>query len=193
MNHRRALLTLAALPLLLLPLACAGPVDDATSPEAALEAQTDRDGEVPTEGRRVQLTVPAAHASAEELAALVEFLEGQADVAQAKAAVKKTSPAGDAEVSVELWGQDMPADEALAAAVQAQFPYLAQVDVSPIDVEAEAPPQESADVDPEVLRQQIIDDLHAQGVEGQIDVQITDHPDGRREVEVSVHQDEPPA
>ena len=44
--------------------------------------------------------------------------------------------------------------------------------------------------DPEELRAQIIADLRAKGVTGEIDVQITDHPDGRREVEVNVHDDE---
>lgn len=189
MDTRRTFLMLAALPLLLLPLACAGPVeDDVIAPTAS----TARDAEASLEGRRVELLVPAEHANSEEMTALVEHLEGQAEVAQARASVEKSSQSGDADVTVELWGHDMPTDAELTGAVQAEFPYIAQIDISPIDVEAEALPQESADVEPDVLRQQIIDDLRAQGVEGDIDVQITDHPDGRREVEVEVSDDQPP-
>lgn len=189
MDIRRTLLTLAALPLLSLPQGCVSPVeDDMTTPNAP----ADREGQAPLQGRRVEMAVPSAHATAEEMATLVQHLEGLADVAQAKAEVHKSSETGDAEVMVELWGHDMPTDEELASAVQSQFPYIAQVLVTPIDTEAEAPPQQSADVDPEVLRQQIIDDLRAKGVEGDIDVQITDHPDGRREVEVEVHDEQDP-
>jgi len=189
MNTRRSFLNAAVLSLMSMPLACVGSVDDeALDPEQG----SLRTGEGPLQAWRVEMRVPAEHAGAEEMTALVEHLEGQADVAQAKASVHASSESGDAEVSVELWGHDMPSDAELAQAVTEQFPYVTQLTVSPIDVEAEAMPQEVEAEDPEVLRQQIIDDLRAQGVEGEIDVQITDHPGGRREVAVEVHDDQPP-
>ena len=187
MDIRRTVLMLAAIPVLLIPLACASPVeDDMTAPTV------EREGQAALEGIRVELLVPAAHATHEQMSAIIQHVEGQADVAQAKAAIRQSSETGDAEVMVELWGQAMPTDQELASAVQTEFPFVAQVDISPIDPEAEAPPVDDAEVDPEVLRQQIIDDLRAKGVEGDIDVQITDHPDGRREVEVEVEGDETP-
>lgn len=188
MDTRRTLLTLAMLPLMFVPVGCAGSADDdVESPQ-----MSQRDAQDPVEAMRVEMSVPAEHATAEEMTALVEHLEGHADVAQAKAAVHKSSETGAAEVSVELWGHDMPTDQELIAAVQEEFPYIAQIAVSPIDVEAEAMPQDMEAEDPDVLRQQIIDDLRAKGVEGEIEVNITDHPDGRREVDVQVLDDEPP-
>jgi len=182
-------LALAALPLLLSPLGCASQLDDASDP---IEA---REGEAPTEARRIELTVPAEHASREQVQALVDHLEGQAELAGAKVSVNKSSETGDAQVDVMLWGQDMPSDEAFEADLLAEFPYLAadSIAISAVDIEAESLPHEDAPEDPDELRQRVIDDLRAKGVEGEIDVTITDHPDGRREVEVEVHddQDEP--
>ena len=153
-----------------------------------------RTGDAPVSAIRVELTVPAAHANPEDIAAVVEHLEGQADVAQAKAMVHKVSDTEGAEVVMELWGQDLPSEEELVEALQTEFPYLVGTDitVSDLDPEAQPLPQDDKDEDPEALRERIIADLRAKGVEGEIDVQITDHPDGRREVEVRVADDHPP-
>lgn len=189
---RRSLLTLAfaAIPLLVLPLACAGQADEPDEPATPVA----RTASAPVQAIRVELTVPAAHANAEDIRAIVELLEGQADVAQAKAMVHRVPEGEGAEVVMELWGQDLPSEEELAQALHAELPYLAGADitVSELDAAAEAPPAADEDEDPEVLRQRIIDDLRAKGVQGDIDVQITDHPDGRREVEVKVADDHPP-
>lgn len=186
---RRSLLTLAAIPLLLLPLACAGQAEDPEAPTPVA-----RTTEAPMLAIRVELTLPADHASADDIEALVQHLEGQADVAQAKAMVHKTSDGEGADVVVELWGQDLPAEEELVEALRTELPYLAgtEITVSDIDAAADAPPAADEDEDPEALRQRIIDDLRAKGVQGDIDVVITDHPDGRREVEVKVADDQHP-
>ncbi|MCX4245210.1 hypothetical protein [Paraliomyxa miuraensis] len=190
MPKRRSFLTQAALPLLLLPWACAGQADDPASPEVRSGDAPD----APLQAMRIEFTVPAAHANATDIAALVEHIEGLADVAQAKAMVHKADPEGDAEVAIDLYGHDLPTDDELSADLTAEFPYLAGVPlaVSGLDPEAAPTPAEDHEEDPEALRQRIIDDLRAKGVEGEIDVVITDHPDGRREVEVQVHDDEPP-
>jgi len=189
---RRSLLTLAfaAIPLVVLPLACAGQADDPDEPAAPVA----RTADAPVAAIRVELTVPAEHANADDIAAVVEHLEGQADVAQAKAMVHKVSDGEGADVVMELWGQDLPSEEELVQALQTEFPYLAgsEITVSDLDPEAGPLPQEDKDEDPEALRQRIIADLRAKGVEGEIDVQIIDHPDGRREVEVKVGGDHPP-
>lgn len=187
---RRTILTLAAIPLLLVPLACAGQAEDPADPAAPQP----RTASAPVQAIRVELTMPADHANADEIAALVQYLEGQADVAQAKAMVHKDSESQAAAVEVELWGQDLPSDEELVEALQAEHPYLAgtTITVSPIDTEAATPPADVEREDPEALRQRVIDDLRAKGVEGPIDVQVTDHPDGRREVEVHVEGEHPP-
>jgi hypothetical protein len=191
LNPPRLLLTLAALPLLLLPLACAGQADDPAAPVA-------RDADAPMQAIRVELTVPAEHANASDIAAVVQHLEGQADVAQAKAMVHKVATSeGEeegAEVVMELWGHDLPSEEELEQALAAEFPYLAGVPltITALDATAAPPPEADHDEDPEALRQRIIDEMRAKGVEGDIDVQITDHPDGRREVEVQVQDENAP-
>lgn len=188
---RRSILTLAAIPLLLLgPLACATQADEPDEP-AAPQART---ADAPVQAIRVELTMPEAHANPEEIAALVQHLEGQADVAQAKAMVHKEGEGEGAAVVVELWGHDLPSEEELVEALEAEYPYLAgtAITVAALDTAAATPPAEGGHEEPEALRQRIIDDLRAKGVVGEIDVQITDHPDGRREVEVSVQDDEPP-
>jgi hypothetical protein len=187
-SPRRSLFNFAALPLLLLPWACAGHADDPSEPGVV------RSADAPVLAIRVELTVPADHATPDEIAELVQHLEGQAGVTQVKAKVHAQGDAEGAEVVVELWGQDLPSEEELVQALQSELPYLAgtPIAVSELDAEAEALPAEEHAEDPEVLRQRIIDDLRAKGVEGDIDVQITDHPDGRREVEVKVHDDQPP-
>ncbi len=185
---RRFLLTLAALPLLLLPLACAGQADEPATPAA-------RSADAPVLAIRVELTVPAEHANPDEIHALVQHIEAQADVTEARVEAHRRSEAEGAEVVVDLRGQDLPSEEELVQALQAEFPYLAasEITVSDLDPTAVAPPAEGEGEDPEVLRQRIIDDLRAQGVEGDIDVQIVDHPDGRREVRVKAHDQPPPA
>lgn len=191
MSTRRCLLALAALPLLLIPLGCATQHDE---PEP--EPSAERDGEVPLDGRRIEVTLPAEHSSLEQVHAIVEHLEGQAEVAGAKAAVHASADGEPTALTVDLWGQGMPSDEVFEVDLRAEFPFLAEgsVVVGPADGDAEALPGAGAheEDDPEVLREQIIADLRAQGVEGEIDVTITDGPDGHREVQVQVHDDEPP-
>ncbi|MCA9650330.1 MAG: hypothetical protein H6712_17105 [Myxococcales bacterium] len=188
----RLLPLFAALPLLMVPLACATHHDDPLP-----EPTASRDGEVPPDGRRIEVLMPAEHAGADQIHAVVEHLEGQADVAGAKAMVHASSETGEAELVVELWGQDMPTDEELEAELYAVFPFLPAGSVvvealEASEIEVGPPPGETEPQDPDELRQQIIDDLRAKGVEGEIEVTITDHPDGRREVQVEVHDDEPP-
>jgi hypothetical protein len=187
---RRSILTLAALPLLLLPLSCASHADE---PEP--DAPQARSAEAPLQALRIELTMPAEHANADDVAALVQHLEGQLDVAQAKAMVHADTEGDGAQVVVELWAQDLPSEEELVQELQSEFPYLAgtAITVSDMDATAELPPAADEDEDPEALRQRIIDDLRAKGVQGEIDVVITNQPDGRREVEVQVHDDHPPA
>ncbi len=189
MDTRRTFLTLAAIPLLLVPMGCAGQADDSELPTVE-----DRQGDGPVMGVRVALTVPAAHANADEMGALVAHLEGQADIAQAKAAVQKASADADAQVTIDLWGQDLPTEQELVTELQAEYAYLAAADivVTTLDAATDPMPQDHEAQDPDVLREEIIADLRAKGVQGEIEVTITDTPDGEREVEVQVHDDEPP-
>ncbi|MCH9682384.1 MAG: hypothetical protein K0V04_13180 [Deltaproteobacteria bacterium] len=190
MDTRRTFLTLAAIPLLLVPMGCAGQADDSATPTVET-----RDGDMALAGVRVELTVPADHANSTEMGNLVQHLEGQGEVAQAKAAVQKSSEDSNATVTVDLWGADLPTEEEIVDELQAEYPYLAgtQIHVTSLDPATEPLPQEEHDdKDPEVLRQEIIDDLRAKGVEGEIEVVITELPEGGREVEVQVHDDQPP-
>lgn len=184
MLFRRCVLTLAALPLLLVPMACATSPDEGGPIEA-------RDGEASPEGRRIEIAVPAEHANKDEIHEIANFLESQADVAGAKVEVRKDGAEGGASLAVLMWGQDMPTDEEFVDLLGSEFPYLAadSIAVTAVDMEAEALPGHDEPKDPDELREKVIADLRAQGVEGEIDVEIIDHPNGEREVKVQVHDD----
>jgi hypothetical protein len=161
-------------------VACHAENDD-VSPES-------RSAEI-TEGRAVsiELSDGIEHEQVQAIAGHVENGFG-ADVAAAKVKVMQDHEGG-ATMVVELWGSGLPEESALEAGLAQEFPALANaaITVEALDA-ADGPAQVEAHSDaedPEVAKQEIIDELRAQGVEGDIEVDVEDGPDGRR-VEVQV-------
>lgn len=190
---RRPILTLlaAALPSIVVP-ATGCHADSADVDPSSRSAAQERES---LEGRRVEFAIEPGAASKEELEAAARHVETLADVAAAK--VKMRVADNDATVvSVELWGAEFPADEKLTEALRGEFPFLkdAIITVAPMEEGDKPPVVEAAaeEEDPEVLRQRIIEDMRAKGVEGDIIVDIKDDGEGGREVEVRVekHSDE---
>lgn len=190
---RRPILTLlaAALPSIVVP-ATGCHTESADVDPSSRSAAQERES---LEGRRVEFAIEPGGATPDQLEAAARHVETLADVAAAK--VKVRAADDDATVvSVELWGADFPTDEKLTAALRDEFPFLkdAIITVAPME-EGDQPPVVAGaedEEDPEVLRQRIIDDLRAKGVEGEIVVNIKDDGEGGREVEVRVekHTDE---
>ena len=88
----------------------------------------------------------------------------------------------------------MPAADSLAADLKAAFPALAGASIATAPADggagAELPIVEvSKELSTEEARQEILDQLKAEGVDGAVDVQVQDGADGRR-IEVKVEKQE---
>ncbi len=147
-----------------------------------------------SEGRAISVELPAG-IEREQIHAVATHVESGlgADVAAAKVKVEKRDAEGAATMVVELWGTNLPDEATLSTSLKSKFDFLANSSISVAVLDAEAgptPAQAHSDAeDPEVARQEIIDQLHEQGVEGEIAVEVSDGPDGRRiEVQVEDHQ-----
>jgi hypothetical protein len=181
---RRSLLT-AALPLLLAPLLPAGcQVDgDDVDPDAPTAARAAE----PT-GQVVELTLASPDRATIE--AIAQHLEDLGDVDKAKVQVRAHDD-GTAQLRVELWGRDLPEGDALAAALRDGFDELADavIVVTPASADGPADPTETVDdprADPAEVERAIVQRLRDEGERGDIAVQVTDHPEGGREVDVRV-------
>ena len=180
----RRLLILAA-PLL---LACHTAADDV--------APTDRDAKVEQaaiSAKRVTIATDADSVDRERIGLLTETVEGLGDVHQARVQVKKTDE-GDAHIVMELVGADLPTKTEIEEEI-ASFDFLASASVEVEDMDptlSPSPHHEEGDEekDPEVVKQEIIDRMRAEGVEGDIKVDVADGPDGERRVEVKVERKE---
>lgn len=193
MFHKASPLAPLALSLALaLGAGCQNVGDDDVAPE-------DRAMEI-TEGRAISIEIPSG-VERDQIHAVAKHVEHQlgGDVAGASVKVKKTEAEGPATMVVELWGSNLPDAQAVSTGLKSEFGFLADAAISVEDLDAEQGPtpaaidHEDLSDDPEQAKQEIIDQLREQGVEGEIDVVIDDGPDGRR-VEVKVeddHEDSP--
>ena len=183
-------LTAALLGLCLLtPLAaCQMPDEDTDSPRSASENQL--------VGLRYEITT-SGELSKEQIQSLAAFVEAQGEgVSQAKVAVHQDDEGAIASIMVELWGAELPGEE-LADSLAQEFEFLAdaQVAISELgEMEGEGPMVEGPDIepgdDPDTIRQKVIDDLRAKGVEGEIEVTVTPQGEDGYAVEVEVHDDQ---
>lgn len=127
--------------------------------------------------------------------ALAAHLQGLAEVHSVEISIEKTD-AGPTIARLTLGGFDMPSTDELQAAV-ADFDGLTG-DVSISFDDAVAMPQgpvntealpDMKDKTPEEIRAEVIEQLRADGVEGEIEVDVLDE-DGERRVEVRVKETE---
>lgn len=130
----------------------------------------------------------------ETIQALGKRVEGLADVNSVRIEVQQHDD-NPTIVSMTVAGADLPSNEELTAEVLA-FEGVGDADVEvsaaeppagPIQGEVEA--SSDADMTPEEVKAQVIADLRAKGVEGDIHVDVVDE-DGERHVEVRVEQHE---
>ncbi len=152
----------------------------------------DRSGQLGA-SEAMQITIDTeAELSQEQLHAIAQYIEQNAagDVGGAKVKVHKD---GDAtELEVVLMGSNLGDGAGLSDQLKAQFPELASASIAVGEAAPEAEPMVHSDAeDPEVARQEIIEQLQEQGVEGDIDVQVHDDEDGKRQVEVKVKKELP--
>ena len=145
----------------------------------------------------IKITIQGAELGPEQVHELTKSIEGKAsDVGAAMVRLKKDKddPNAPASVEIELWGSGLPASAGIADQLKADFPALASAQISVSDLEPGSGPQPIAveadeDASPEEAKQQIIEQLEAEGVDGQIDVNVEDVEGGRR-IEVKVKKEE---
>jgi hypothetical protein len=142
----------------------------------------------------LRVTISAAGELPEStIHALAQHLEsGAKDTGAAMVKVKKE---GDAppNIEIELWGGTLPTGD-IAAQLKAQFPDLAGATITtqslPPGTGGPSMPVIAVDADlsPAEAEQQIRDQLAADGVDGDVQVDIQDGPDGKRVVKVGVEK-----
>ncbi|MEZ4426505.1 MAG: hypothetical protein R3A51_02300 [Nannocystaceae bacterium] len=183
-THLRTLLAVSA-------LAAAGVF--ACQPGINESSPANRDGQIENaEALEVAIEL-GAELDKEQLEAVAKHIEQNAagQVMGARVRVEKTDGAGDT-LNVTLVGQNLGDGSGIADSVKAAFPALADANIT---VGAGQPPElpmahSDAD-DPVVAEQEIVEQLQAQGVEGDIQVDVSDEGDGKRRVEVKVTQEQP--
>jgi hypothetical protein len=142
----------------------------------------------------LRVTISAATLDEATIHALADHLKsGPEDHGAAMVRVKHEDGAGSS-VEIELFGGDLPQGD-IPAQIKAQFPALATATITSASIpagEGPGPGLPIIDVDhdlsPAEAEQQIRDQLAADGVDGDVKVNIVDGPDGQRRIEVGVEK-----
>lgn len=145
----------------------------------------------------VQVVITGVDLPQERVAEISKHLEAKAvDTGAAMVRVKKQDQ-DPTEVEIALFAKQLPAQNSIAADLEAAFPELAgaTITVGPADAAAiDAPPlvEVGPELTPEEAKLEIVEQLQADGVEGNIDVQVHDGAGGRTvQVKVEKHQQTP--
>lgn len=169
-----------------LSLGCATSNDTAAEPRGAEAPSSPGEAEARAVLLEGDLDASTVHA-------LAKHLEGLAEIHSVELAIEQTGD-GPTRARLTLGGFDMPSAEELQAAV-ADFDGLGDASVSiedaavplgPVDAEGIAIAADK-DKTPEEVKAEVIEKLRADGVEGDIHVDVIDE-DGERRVEVRVEQ-----
>lgn len=157
--------------------------DDATTPHAAEIAQLP--------GLRV--TIAGADLAHDKVQAIAKFVEGKSvDTGAAMVRMKKDDKGGGT-LEIELFAKTLPQPGALIGDLKASFPELAGASInvnaaSAEEATAQMPIVEvSKELSPAEAQAEIVEQLKAQGVDGDIKVEVQDGAEGRR-VEVKVEK-----
>jgi hypothetical protein len=159
---------------------------------AACAAPVDVDMAV---GRSVSITYTAG-AGAPEPQAVAKAVEGLGHFDNVNVRVRRIND--EVTVQMKLWGEEA-GEKALATDLQKALPALAsaQIDEEPLSGKVSSTLGKrighglfdmdlASEKDVEVVRQKILADLAARGVEGQVKVEVEDAGDGKRKVKIEV-------
>ena len=140
----------------------------------------------------LKVTISGADLEHDKVQAIAKHLEGKAvDTGAAMVRMKKEND-GPASLEIALYAKSLPAGDAVAADLKAAFPELAGATISTgaaqpgggghmplVDVDKSLTPAEA--------QAEIIEQLKAQGVDGEINVDVKDDGEERR-IEVKVEK-----
>lgn len=178
-RHTRALLLLAAL-----GGACVtDPTDEATS--------SPREATGPLVGRAIELALEPGALDHDAIEAFAKHIEVATGAESVRIEVRESGEEGTV-VVVEAWGRAAITDEALVAGLRQQFPAMKNALIAVEPVAGDGPAGKLAEIDvdpdddPEEVRRRVLEQLRADGVQGDVKVHVEDDDDGRREVRVEV-------
>ncbi|PCC73399.1 hypothetical protein SAMN02745121_02872 [Nannocystis exedens] len=141
----------------------------------------------------VAVKIAGADLDHTQVHAIAKHLEAKAvDTGAAMVRMKKDDQGGSS-LEIELYAKSLPPAEALTADLKTTFPALADATITTAPAAGQVgdlPAIEvSKELSPEEAKQEILDQLQADGVDGHVDVQIQDGADGRR-IEVKIEKQE---
>jgi len=131
-----------------------------------------------------------------QLQEITSYLKSQASAEKVSVELREVS-GGPASAELTVWGQNLDS-EGLLSGLRAQFPFLAEanIEVTPLVGTAEGSLAEAVGhglfrmeiqgQTAEEIRQQILDQLASQGLQGDAQVEIVDGGDGERTVSIEV-------
>jgi len=141
----------------------------------------------------ITVTIAGADLDHDRVQAIAKHLEDKAvETSSARVRMTKDSETGSS-LEIELFAKSLPSGEALTADLKTTFPELAGATITTapaVHNAGELPVIEvSDDLSPEEAKQEILEQLQADGVDGHVDVQIQDSAEGRR-IEVKIDKQE---
>jgi hypothetical protein len=184
MLRRTAILSLLAA----LAAGCANDHDDSEA------TATPREHTGPLSGRTIEFALDVDALDEGTMNAIGQRIETQTGAESVSIEVRKSDDDATT-VVVQAWGRNPISDDALAADLRAQFPALKNAVISVKPLSGDGPAARLGDVevdkdeDPEVVKKQVTEQLRAKGVKGDVDVQIEDRDDGKREVRIEVRDE----
>lgn len=144
----------------------------------------------------LKLTIAGVDLPQDKVHAIAKHVEGQAvDTGAAMVRMKHDDQGGGVKLEIELFAKTLPAQDALVAGLKATFPELAAASIA-VDAASGAelgplPVVEVSDaLSPAEAQLEIVEQLQAQGVDGDIKVEVKDEGEGRR-IEVKVEKEAP--
>lgn len=140
----------------------------------------------------IKVTITGVELGHDKVQAIIKDIEGRAVDAGAAMVRMKKDDQGGGSIEIALYAKSLPATGSLAAELKAAFPELAGATIAAAPAEAGGgqalPIVEVSDaLTAEEAKQEILGKMQADGVEGNIDVQVEDGADGRR-IEVKVEK-----
>lgn len=163
----------------------------ATDSDDSENTATPREHTGPLTGRAIEFALDVDALDHDAMNAIGKRIETQTGAESVSIEVRKSDDDGTT-VVVQTWGRAAISDDALVADLRAQFPALKNAVIAVKPLAGDGPAERLGDIevdkdeDPEVVRKQVLEQLRAKGVKGDVDVVIEDHDDGKREVRVEV-------
>lgn len=143
----------------------------------------------------LQVTITGAGALApEQVQAITAQLETTGRESGSAMVRMTLDDEGASTLEIELWGEDLPDADAIPALLRAAVPALADAKIAVAQLPAGTGPTPIAievvdeGLDAEATKAQIVEQLRADGVEGTVEVEVSDDDEGRR-VEIRVEDE----